>query len=87
MTIIDLSHCEIIHEMDQNPDTIHDKTSDMVIPHLAKEISVVVLVAGGSASRRDELTNSYFQFKLLKHVKLHSDNDIFIVPSLSLCGP
>ena len=36
MMIIDLSHCEIVHEMDQNPDTIPDSASDMVIPHLKK---------------------------------------------------
>ena len=36
MMIIDLSHCETIHEIDQDPDTIPDNASAMVIPHLKK---------------------------------------------------
>ena len=45
MMIIDLSHCEIIHEMDQNPDTIPDNASDMVIPYFIEEIWLVILLA------------------------------------------
>ena len=37
MMIIDLSHCEIINEIDQDPDIIPDNASDMVIQYLTKE--------------------------------------------------
>ena len=47
MMIIDLSHYEIIHEMDQDPGTIPDNASDMVIPHLKKELWMVILIAEG----------------------------------------
>ena len=87
MITIDLNHCEIIHEMDHDPDTILNNASDMVIPHLTKDIWVVILAAEGSEARRGELTNSHFQSKLLKHVTLHSENDICIVPLTSLCEP
>ena len=71
MMIIDFSHSEIIHKMDQYPDTITDNASNMVIPHLTIEIWVVILAAEESEARRDNLTNSHFQSKLLKRVKLH----------------
>ena len=48
---------------------------------------MVILATEGSETRRDQLTNSHFQSKLLKRVKLHSDNNIFIVPLSSLCAP
>ena len=85
--IIDLSHCEIIHEMDQDPDIVPDNAGYMVTPHLTNEIQVVMLAAEVSEARRDELKNSHFQSKLLKCVKLYSENDIFIVPLSSLYGP
>ena len=59
----------------------------MLILYLTKDIWVVGLSVEGSESRRDELPNSHFQSKLLKRVKLHSDNDIFIVSLISLYGP
>ena len=49
--IIDLSHCKIIHKMDQDPDTIPDSTSDMVIPYLTREIWVVILAAEDSEEK------------------------------------
>ena len=36
MMIIDLTHCDIIHDMDQDPDTIPDNAGEMVIHHLKK---------------------------------------------------
>ena len=48
---------------------------------------VVILAAKGSEAIRDESTNSHIQFKLLKRVKLHSNNDIFVASLSSLCGP
>ena len=48
---------------------------------------MLILAAGELEARRDELTNSHFQSKLLKRVKLYSDNNIFIFPLSSLCGP
>ena len=36
MMIIDLNHCEIIHEMDQDPDSIPGSAGDMVIPYLTR---------------------------------------------------
>ena len=87
MMIIDLRHCKIIHEMDQDLDIIPDNASDIVIPHLTREIWVVILVVEGSKAKRDELANTHFQSKLLKRVKLHSEDDTFIVSLTYLSGP
>ena len=87
MMIIDSSNCETIHEIDQYPDKIPDNVSDMLILRLTKEIWVVALSDEGSEARRDELTKSHFQSKLLKHVKPHSDDDIFIIPLIYLYRP
>ena len=48
---------------------------------------MLILAAEGSEARTDELTNSHFQSKLLKRVKLHYNNDICVVPLSSICGP
>ena len=42
MMILDLNYYEIIHEMGQDPGTIPNNVSDMVIPHLKKEVWVVI---------------------------------------------
>ena len=41
MMIVDLSHCDIIHDTNQDPATISDNASEMLIPHLTKEKWVV----------------------------------------------
>ena len=69
MMSIDLSHCEIIHEMDQDPDIIPDNASYMVIPYFTKETLVVILAAERSEARRDEFKNSYFQPNFFKRMK------------------
>ena len=60
MIIIDIIHCEIIHEMYQDPDTIPDNTSDMLLPHLTRKIWVVILAAERSEAKRHELTKTHF---------------------------
>ena len=37
MMIIDLSNCDIVHDMDQDPDTITDDAPDRTVTHLTKE--------------------------------------------------
>ena len=71
---------KLFTEWIKNPVTVPKKASDMEILHLTREKGVMILVAKGSEARRDKLTNYHFQSKLLKRVKLYTDNDIFIVP-------
>ena len=48
---------------------------------------MVLLEAKACEARRNDLTKSHFQSKLLRRAKLHYDNDIFIVISSSLTEP
>ena len=36
MMIIDLSNCDIVYDMDQDPDTIIDDAPDRIITHLTE---------------------------------------------------
>lgn len=45
MMIIDLSNCDIMHDMDQDPDTILDDASKQIISHLIKEKRIVISAA------------------------------------------
>ena len=64
---------------------IIDNASYMVIPHLTREIRVVKLAAEGSETKRDELTSNHCQSKLLKRVKIYTNDDVCIVQLISLC--
>ena len=87
MTIIDLSECDIIHNMDQDPDTIPDDTDQQVIPHLTKEKLVIVLAAESPQAEQHELTDAHFDSKILTRIRLHDDKDTWTVPLSTLTGP
>ena len=87
MMIIDLSECDIIHTMDQDPDTIPNDASDRIIHHLTNEKWVVLLASQSPEVLPDQLTNNHFDSQILKRIKLHNDNDLWIVPLSTIVGP
>ena len=87
MMIIDLSNYDIVHDMDQDLDTITDDTPDIIIPPLTKEKWVVILAAETDGVDANLLSDGHFDSNIIKRVKLHTDNDAWIVPLSTLVGP
>ena len=87
MIIIELSDCTIIHNMYQDSDTIPDDEEQHIIPHLTKENWVILLAAESPPAEQHQLTYSYFDAKILTHTRLRDDNDIWMVPLITLAGP
>ena len=85
--IIDLSECDIIHTMDQDPDTIPNDESDRIIHYLTNEKWVIVLASQSPEVLTDQLPNNHFDSQILKRIKLHNDNDLWIVPLSTIVGP
>ena len=85
--IIDLSNCDITYEMDQDPDTIPDDANERVIAHLTNEKWAIVLAAESPAAGAHHLTDYHFDSCITTRVRLHSDNDIWMVPLTALVGP
>ena len=55
MMIIDLSDCDTIHIMDQDPDSIPDDAEQQIIPHFKKEKWVIVLAAESPQAEQHQL--------------------------------
>ena len=85
--ILDLSECNIVHHMDQDPDTIPEDATARIIPHLTKEKWVILLASQSPEENANELSNAHFDSKILTRIKLHNDNDVWIVPLSTLVGP
>jgi len=85
--IIDLTECDITYDMDQDPDTIPDDANERVITHLTNEKWVIVLAAESPHADAHHITDSHFDSVITKRLKLHSDNDIWMVPLTTLVGP
>ena len=85
--IIDLSDCDITYEMDQDPDTIPDDANERVVTHLTNEKWEIVLAAESPVVDAHLYTDDHFDSCITKRVKLHSDNDIWMVPLTALVGP
>ena len=76
IVILDLSECEIVHNMEHNPDTLPDDATDRVVPHLSKEKWVILVAAQSLEINPDELNDAHFDSKIYKRIKLHNDNGI-----------
>ena len=61
------------------------KTYVRIIRHLTKERWVVLLAA--ESPEVDRLTDAHFDSQILKRIKLQDDNDIWMVPLITLVGP
>lgn len=85
--IIYLWEYEILHHIDQYPDTLPDDTHQRIIPHLNQDKWVVLLVSESSKFNTTELTAAHFDSKILKHVKLYDDKVIWIIQLSTLVGP
>ena len=87
MMIIDLSECDIVHTMDQDPDTIPLDAADRIIHHLTNEKWVILLASESPEVQSDQFPNTYFDSPILKRIKLHNDNDLWIVPLNTIVSP
>lgn len=85
--IIDLSECDIVHTMDQDPDTIPLDAADRIIHHLTNEKWVILLASESPEVQSDQFPNTYFDSPILKRIKLHNDNDLWIVPLNTIVSP
>ena len=87
MMIIDLSECDIIHNMDQDPDTIPDDAEQLIIPHLTNKKWVIFLAAESPQAEQHQLTDAHFDSKILTRIRLHDDDDTWMVLLSTLVGP
>ena len=85
--IIDLLDCDIIHNIDQDPDTITDDVDQKIITHLTKEKWVIVLAPESSQAEQHQLNDTYFDSNILTRIRLHDDSDTCMVPLSTLVGP
>ena len=60
MIILDLSDCDIINSIQQDPDTIPDDADQHIIPHLTIEKWVIVLAVESPLAEQHQLTDAYF---------------------------
>ena len=83
MMILDLSDTEILYR-----DQANDSTEDHVVHHLTKEIWLVILAAvTPKASQTEDLSDMHFDSSIITRVKLHDDNEVYMVPLSTLAGP
>ena len=85
--IIDLLYCDIIQNMDRDPDTILDDSDQKIIPHLTKEKWAIVLAAEYPQAEQHQLTDLYFDSKISTRIRLHHYKDTWMVPLITLAGP
>ena len=89
MMILDFTDINIMYNVDCDPDAIEDNIEiDVTIRHLTNEKWMVVLAA--ETSQQDEelnLSDSHFDSKIGIRLKLHSDNDMWLIPVKALVGP
>ena len=83
MMILDLSDTELLYRDHNNgPNEEH------VVHHLTKEVWLVILAAvTPKASRTEDLSDLHFDSSIITRVKLHDDNDVYMVPLSTLAGP
>lgn len=88
--ILNLSDCDITYNMDQDPDTIPDDANERVVTQVTDKNWIIILVAESPHDVHHDahhLIDSHFDSVITKWVKLHSDNDIWMVPLTTLAGP
>ena len=85
--IIYLSDCDVIHNMDQYPDTIPNDADQQIMPHLVKEKWVIVLPAEYPHTEQHPLTNLHVDAKIITCIRLHDDEGTWMVPLIILVGP
>lgn len=85
MMIIDLTHSDIIYDMAQDLDTLPNNCNQISIHHLIKEKWISPLAA--ESLEVEGLTNVHFDSKILKRIKLHHDNDIWMTSLSTRVGP
>ena len=93
MMIVDLRNVEISYSEEAENEEEDDQqqqeqNSQHIVHHLSKDIWVVVLTAiTPRASPTEDLTNSHFDSSILTRIKLHDDNDVYLLPLEALYGP
>ena len=88
MMIVDLTNVEINVEPDIDPDAVVDgETATNNVPHLTNEIWLLVLAADSPIVEPNEVSDNHFESSIHKRIKLHNDDEVFIVPLSSLIGP
>ena len=85
--IIDLADAEISYECESNTDGEHSSRAVIPIRHLTKEKRVIVLAAEGHEVSNEDLTDSHFDSIMHIRIKLHYDNDMWMIPLASLVEP
>ena len=87
MMIIDLGDCEIETQPDIDPDLVHTLNYIVPLPHLTREMWVVLWAANAPETNYSEITDIHFQSAIATHVKLHDDKDMWMMPLSTLLGP
>ena len=85
--IIDLTDAEITYKYEIDSDGEYPSRSVQPIRHLTKEKWVIVLDAEGYETSNEELTDNHFNSTNHTRIKLHSDNDMWIILLISLVAP
>ena len=87
MMIFDLSDCEIDNTPDIDPD-LHETLDHVAsFQHLTREKWVVLCPADAPEANNNDITDRHFQSSLATRIKLHDDNDLWMVPLSTLVGP
>ena len=87
MMIIDLTDTEIIYECESNTDGEHSSRTVQPIRHLTKYKWLIVSAAEGHEASNEELADNHFDSTIYKRIKLHSDNDMWMISFTSLVAP
>jgi hypothetical protein len=89
MMVLDFTKANIIYDTDENPDA-EGGANDIpnnVYHHLTNDVWVVVLVAESTTIPDGENTDSHFDSKIHRRVKLHDDKDMWMIPLSCIVGP
>ena len=85
MMIINLTNAEITYECERNTDGEHSSKTVQPIRHLTKEKWVMVLTAEGFSD--EDLTHNHFDSTIHTRIKLHFNNDMWMIPLTSFVTP
>ena len=85
--ILDLSECDINDESDVNPDINSAANNAIQVDHLTNEKWVVIQAATSPEADSESLTDNHFDSKIHTRIKLHNDDNVWIVPLALLVAP